>query len=75
MGAKSFHADRWTDTTELIVYFRNFANAPKNGRRKETRDKQQQTYRHDYWPVIYPKDGRRFKYLQNCGTYEPNNTE
>jgi len=29
-----FHADRWkegqTDTTQLIVAFRNFANAPKN---------------------------------------------
>ena len=25
-----FHADRRTDTTMLIVAFRNFANAPKN---------------------------------------------
>jgi hypothetical protein len=30
VGAKLFHADRKTDMTELIVAFRNFANAPKN---------------------------------------------
>ena len=31
VGAESFHEDRETDTdmTELIVAFRNFANAPK----------------------------------------------
>jgi hypothetical protein len=33
VGAEVFHADgqkdRQTDTTELIVTFRNFANAPK----------------------------------------------
>jgi hypothetical protein len=29
MGAE-FHADRRTDMTNLIVAFRNFANAPKN---------------------------------------------
>jgi len=28
-----FHADRRTDMTKLIVAFRNFANAPKNGQR------------------------------------------
>ena len=34
IGAVLFHADRWkkerTDMTQLIVAFRNFANAPKN---------------------------------------------
>jgi hypothetical protein len=34
VGAESFHADRRTEgqthMTELIVAFRNFANAPKN---------------------------------------------
>ena len=30
VGAESFHANRQTDLTELIVAFRNFANAPKN---------------------------------------------
>ena len=29
MGAELFHADGRTDTTKLIVAFRNFANAPK----------------------------------------------
>jgi hypothetical protein len=29
--AKLFHADRRTDTTKLMVAFRNFANAPKKG--------------------------------------------
>jgi hypothetical protein len=30
-GSRFFHADRWeTDTTKLIVAFRNFANAPIN---------------------------------------------
>ena len=28
MGAELFHAYRQTDMTELIVDFRNFANAP-----------------------------------------------
>jgi len=31
VGAELFHADRGTDTTKLIVAFRNFANVPKNG--------------------------------------------
>jgi len=30
VGAELFHADRQTDRHELIVTFRNFANAPKN---------------------------------------------
>jgi hypothetical protein len=30
VGAELFHADRWTDMTNLIVGVRNFANAPKN---------------------------------------------
>jgi len=30
VGAELFHADRRTDTTKLIVAFRNFVNAPKN---------------------------------------------
>ena len=30
VGAELFHADRSADMTELIVAFRNFANAPKN---------------------------------------------
>jgi len=29
MGVELFHADRQTDTTKLVVAFRNFANAPK----------------------------------------------
>jgi len=33
VGAELFHADRqtdsWTDMTELIAHFQNFANAPK----------------------------------------------
>ena len=28
--AELFHADRWTDMTQLIAAFRNFAKAPKN---------------------------------------------
>jgi hypothetical protein len=31
LGAKLLHADRRTDLTKLIVTFRNFAKAPKNG--------------------------------------------
>jgi hypothetical protein len=31
VGAELFHANGRTDTTKLIVAFRNFANAPKNG--------------------------------------------
>jgi len=31
VGAELFHADRRTGMTKLIVAFRNFANAPKNG--------------------------------------------
>jgi len=27
--AEMFHADRWTDMTNLIVAYRNLANAPK----------------------------------------------
>jgi hypothetical protein len=30
VGAELFQTDRQTDITELIVAFRNFANAPKN---------------------------------------------
>jgi len=30
LGAELFHADGGTDTTNLIVFFRNFTNAPKN---------------------------------------------
>jgi len=29
VGAELFHADRRTEMTELIISFRNFANAPK----------------------------------------------
>jgi hypothetical protein len=29
VGAELFHGDGRTDTTKLIVAFRNFANAPK----------------------------------------------
>ena len=32
VGVELFHADRRTDTTKLIVNFRNFANAPNIGR-------------------------------------------
>jgi len=31
VGAKLFHAGGRTDVTKLIVAFRDFANAPKNG--------------------------------------------
>jgi hypothetical protein len=31
VGAELFHADRRTDMAEVIVAFRNFANAPKTG--------------------------------------------
>jgi len=31
LGGELSHADRRTEMTELIVPFRNFANAPKNG--------------------------------------------
>jgi hypothetical protein len=31
VGAELFHLDGQTDMTKLIVAFRNFANAPKNG--------------------------------------------
>jgi hypothetical protein len=35
MGVKSFHAnrqaDRQTDTTQILVAFRNLVNAPQNG--------------------------------------------
>jgi hypothetical protein len=30
VGAELFHADGLTDTTKLIVAFRNFANAPED---------------------------------------------
>jgi hypothetical protein len=30
LGAELFHADRETDVMELIIAFRNLANAPKN---------------------------------------------
>jgi len=30
VGDQLFHADGWIDITELIVVFRNFANALKN---------------------------------------------
>ena len=30
MGVRLFHADVRTDTTKLILAFRNFANAPKS---------------------------------------------
>ena len=30
VGAKLFDADRATDTTKVVVAFRNFANAPEN---------------------------------------------
>jgi len=30
VGAELFHADGWTDTMNVIVVLRNFANAPKN---------------------------------------------
>jgi len=30
LGAEFFHVDGQTNTTKLIVDFRNFANAPKN---------------------------------------------
>jgi len=33
LGAEWFHADGRTDTTELIVAFRNFANLPPNEQR------------------------------------------
>jgi len=28
--AELFHVDRWTDITQLLVTFHNFANVPKN---------------------------------------------
>ena len=31
MGAELFHADGRTDMAEVVVTFRNFSNAPKNG--------------------------------------------
>jgi len=31
VGVELFHADRRTDTTKMIVNFRNFANAPNIG--------------------------------------------
>jgi len=30
VGAKLFHADKWTDMLKLIVVFHNFMNMPKN---------------------------------------------
>jgi hypothetical protein len=33
VGAKLFH-DGWTDTTKLIVSFRNFGNAPKKNSKR-----------------------------------------
>jgi hypothetical protein len=32
VGTELFHADGQTDTTKIVVVFRNFANAPKNSR-------------------------------------------
>ena len=37
MGAEFFHADRRTEMTKLMVAFRNFANALKNGLYSERR--------------------------------------
>jgi hypothetical protein len=33
VGVELFHADGQTDMMNLIVAFRNFANAPKNGQK------------------------------------------
>jgi len=51
VGAQWFHAggrddrqtDGWTDMTELMVAFRQFANSPKNGqgRNKHTSEKKE----------------------------------
>jgi len=30
VGAKLFHANRWTGTTKLIAAIHNFANRPQN---------------------------------------------
>jgi hypothetical protein len=35
MGVELFHADGRIDMTKLIVAFRNFSNAPQNGRSTE----------------------------------------
>jgi hypothetical protein len=45
VGAELFHADRRTDTTKLIVAFRNFANGPK----KETKTVEDQKYANNDW--------------------------
>jgi len=34
VGEELFHADRRTDMMELVVAFRDFANAPKNSTNK-----------------------------------------
>ena len=36
VGAELFHADGRTDMTKLIAAFRNFANAPKNEKERES---------------------------------------
>ena len=41
-GAEIFHADRRTDTTKLIVAFRNFANALKCISRRESLEKKEE---------------------------------
>jgi hypothetical protein len=39
VGAKLFHAGRWTDgQTKLVVAFRNFVNTPKNGHVRKSYD-------------------------------------
>ena len=45
VGAELFHADGRTDTTKLIVAFRNFENVPKNCKWQRTDDWQQRQLR------------------------------
>ena len=50
VGDEVLYADRQTDTTQLIVAFRNFANAPKSDRNNENTK---------WWKTMiwYPIDG------------------
>jgi len=38
MGAEVFHAERWTDTTKLIIALRKSANAPTRRPKQEHMD-------------------------------------
>ena len=56
--AELFHADGRTDTTKLIVAFRNFANAPKNHNAPNRRQ--------DYWHTVCSVSSCQRSFSDDC---------